>query len=107
MDIVACYAQSLSLGHTLLCKNIRSSTITAYIDAISSLFKAHPYGLKDPKKSPIGAGKTKLIAKVIGEHRRWESMPNRRDPVTKFMIIWMLSSVPPHNAGSLKSPLAD
>jgi len=107
MDIVACYAQSLSLGHTLLCKNIRSCTITAYIDAISSLFKSHPYGLKDPTKSSTGTSKTKLVAKVIGEHRRWESMPNRREPVTKSMLLWMLNSAQPHDSCSLQAALAD
>ena len=107
MDVVGCYAQSLSLGHTLLCKNIKASTITAYIDAVSSFFTSHPYGLKDPTARPTGTGKTKLIAKVISEHRRWETMPNRREPVTKSMLIWIITTASLYPTSSLQAALAD
>ena len=107
MDVVACYAQSLSLGHTLLYKNIKASTITAYIEAVSLFFAAQPHGLKDPTTWPTGTRKTKLIAKVISEHRRWEKMPNRREPVTKSMLVWILTIASLYTSSSLEAALAD
>ena len=105
--IVACYAQALSLGHTLLCKTIRSSTIVAYLSAVSAFFASHPAGLRDPTAVPHGRGRPALLAKVIAEHRRWESMPNRRETVTKAMLYWIQNEARASSPHSCLSALAD
>ena len=52
-------------------------------------------------------GRPGLLNKVLAEHRRWESMPNRREPVTKSMLNWMLHQSNHHDNDTQIPALTD
>ena len=53
---MACYAQHLCFGNTLLCKSIRHDTVCRYLDAVGKLFRDHADGLTDPTVNTQGGG---------------------------------------------------
>ena len=105
--VLACYAQSLCAGHTLLCKVIKHDTVCRYLDAVSKLFQDHPAGLADPTVTVHGTGRPRLLKQVLNEHRRWEAMPNRREPVTKGMLQWIFARALLPNTTDKARALAD
>ena len=75
------YATFLETGSTLHCRSIKASTIGNYLHDIASFLGR--FRAIDPRF--VSATDTKLapvIAKVFDEQRRWESVPNRREPFT-------------------------
>ena len=80
---MACYAVSLTSNETIFCKTIKTSTVNLYLsdDAKLAIFK----NLPDPTKNILHQ-KSSYIIDVTNEHKRWESMPNRREPLT-FSIV--------------------
>jgi hypothetical protein len=91
------YALDLAMGHTLLCKTIKSGTIKNYLKAAADriaearrrmLIGAATDALQwiDPRHD-ITVGETaKCITVITDEVKRWENMPNRREPLTVDMI---------------------
>ena len=76
---LAMYATFLATGSTLHCRSIKASTIGNYFHDIASFLGR--FRAIDPRF--VSATDTKLapvIAKVLDEQRRWESVPNRREP---------------------------
>ena len=57
--------------------------------------------------NPNGKGRPKLLTKVLAEHKRWETMPNRREPFTKSMLLWVLSQAKGQPFLSLAASIAD
>ena len=78
---LAMYATHLATGSTLYSRSIKSGTLTGYLlDVATFLGRFRPI---DPRY--VSAADTKLapaIAKVVAELRRWETVPNRREPFT-------------------------
>ena len=88
--MIACYAASLSNSETLLCRSIRTSTMRKYLDALSDLFvKAN---FQDPQKNLYGE-KSPYIEAILKEHLRWETVPNRREPLTYKMVDFAYNEV--------------
>jgi len=93
------FATFLALGHTLMCKTIKSGTINQYLlaaakDVMSVRRRAAPQVPSstvwwlDPRID-ITTGKTdSRITAVVNEAKRWEKMPNRREPLTVDMITF-------------------
>ncbi|KAI2509255.1 hypothetical protein MHU86_5143 [Fragilaria crotonensis] len=83
---LAMYATHLATGSTLHCRAIKSSTIASYLHDIATfLGRFRPI---DPRF--VSAADTTLapaIAKVLAEQKRWEMVPNRREPFTVEMHI--------------------
>ena len=75
------YATHLATGSTLHCRSIKASTIASYLHDVATLLgRFRPI---DPRY--VSASDTKLapiISKVLDEQRRWETVPNRREPFT-------------------------
>ena len=97
--IFACYAAFLSLGHTLLCKTIKSATIENYLRTAANYVRDARRRLLDMNNSnsniitwqdpriDMTTGRTDdRIASVISEVKRWENIPNRKEPLTVDMI---------------------
>ena len=105
--IFACYAQALCLGHSLLSKQIRHTTIVAYLDAAALLLTTSDMGILNPTRRTTGLGRPPLLAKVLHEHKRWESIPNRREPVTKAMLTWIISNAKGKPMTHITQALAD
>ena len=82
--ISACYAVYLSNGCTIKDMFVTTDTIKGYLNAMARIStKAQ---MIDPSKTTYGAW-APLVDKTLKEHRRWESMPNRREPITKAMVL--------------------
>jgi len=111
--IFAMYMVYLGLGHTLLCKTIKSGTIKKYIrEAAKKIQKRRQlYQSIHPNNptplswfSPIRPhGDNKMapeIDRCIKEIKRWEDMKDRREPVTSDMIHYqktVADSTPIHS----------
>ena len=81
---LAMYATHLATGSTLHCRAIKANTIASYLHDIATFLGR--FRSIDPRF--ISAADTSLapvIAKVIAEQRRWEMVPNRREPFTVEM----------------------
>ena len=104
IGIIACYTVSLTQGQTLLCKSIRSSTVRRYINAISKFYADNDH--QDPTKDANGKP-AHQIQMVIQEQRRWETVPNRREPVTWEMVAHQQRLASPLPSTSLDAALAD
>ena len=81
---LAMYATHLATGSSLHCRTIKSSTIACYLlDIATFLGRFRPI---DPRF--VSAADTALapaIAKILFEQKRWETVPNRREPFTVDM----------------------
>ena len=86
--IMACYTAHLSLGHTLLCKTIKSGTIVKYLSAAADLSTSAK--MVNPCLDIMG-NQFNEIKTVLRELKRWEKMPNRREPITKSMIEYIIN----------------
>ena len=86
--IMACYTAHLATGETLLCKSIKSSTITRYLSAAAEL--SIPAKMLNPCLDIMGQ-LSSHIKDIINELKRWESIPKRREPVTKKMIEYIVN----------------
>ena len=80
---MACYAADLVAGDNLLCMSLKAGTILRYLQAAAEL--SIPANVMNPCLDITGK-QSKYIRDIITEVRRWESMPDRREPVTKEMV---------------------
>ena len=85
--IMACYVAHLSLGETLLCKTIKSSTISRYLSAAVEL--STQANMMDQCLDIMGK-QSDYIKGIFKELKRWENVPNRKEPVTKQMIEYVI-----------------
>ena len=85
--IMACYTANLASGENLLCKTIKSGTIIRYLSAAAEL------SIQLNTISPlldITGKRSKYVTDVLNEIKRWEQVPNRREPLTKSMINYII-----------------
>ena len=99
-NLFACWAVDLALGNTLQCKTIKSGTIEGYLraaaDTVSQARRRAFIGTHadaitwyDPRID-LTTGKTATtISAVMKELKRWEAMPDRREPLTVNMTKWL------------------
>ena len=86
--IMACYTAYLATGETLLCRTIKANTIKKYLDAAAEL--SLPAKLLNPCLD-IRGDLSIHIKEIIREIKRWEKIPNRREPVTKQMVEYIIN----------------
>ena len=85
-QVIALYALSLVQCNTLHATSIKSGTIKRYLHAAASL--STQANEADPRLNIYGKNSAPM-QKVLQEQKRWEDMPNRREPVTPEMIECM------------------
>ena len=84
--IMACYTADLVAGQNILCKSLKSTTITRYLKAAADL------SIRSDITNPCLNTNGKVsehIKSIINEVKRWESMPDRREPMTKQIIEYI------------------
>ena len=104
---MACYAAHLASGETLLCKSIRSGTIMRYLSAAADL--SVPANVTNPCLDIMGR-QSQYIRDVINEVKRWESIPNRKEPITKELIQYIINKgnkLSKQNPNNLYAALSD
>jgi hypothetical protein len=83
------YMYHLATGNSLLCRCIKANTMLKYAHAAACFVKAATGN--DPRKYERETGNRLAdeINKVINEQRRWEKMPNRREPFEVKQWLWL------------------
>ena len=76
---LAMYAIHLSTGHSIYCKSIKVATIEQYLLAASS-FLAHFSGRDFRRDSPTDSFNGVILQSVIRDLKKYETVPNRREP---------------------------
>ena len=80
---MACYAADLVAGQNLLCMTLKAGTILRYLQAAAEL--SIPANMMNPCLDITGK-QSKYIRDIITGVKRWESVPDRREPVTKDIV---------------------
>jgi hypothetical protein len=76
---LALYATHLALGSTLHCRSLKASTIAGYLLDVAKFLGR--FRDVDPRfQSTADTRLAPAIAKVLDEQKRWETVPNRREP---------------------------
>jgi hypothetical protein len=86
--IMACYTADLASGQNILCISLKSGTILRYLATAAEL--SLPHNQMNPCLDIYGK-RSKHINNIINEIKRWENIPNRREPVSKQMIDYIAS----------------
>ena len=102
--VMASYCTFLFLGHTLMCKSIKVDTAKAYLKAAVKLFPKHDW---DPTLDVSTGIQSQRITDVFHEARRWESMPNRQEPLTVSMVSHLSDIAVPTHEDSPEKAMAD
>ena len=102
--VMALYAMHLAQGHGIQCRTIKSGTIQRYLMAAATISENHK--LPDPRLNSRGIT-SPYIYKVLNELKRWEAMPNRREPVTVAMLHKMHALCAILHDDSLETALYD
>ena len=102
--IMACYATFLLMGNTLLCNSIAVDTVKKYMLAVKDYFidnnQWDPCITKQGKIAPI-------LTSVYREGKRWESMPNRQEPLTVEMTQYLILNAKSAHQDSPAAAMAD
>ena len=85
--IMGCYAATLVSGHTIQCKSIHVSTISKNLSTAAAF--SIPFQAMNPLVNIYGE-KSRLVEDIKNEAKRWEPMPNRRGPLTKDMVRFLI-----------------
>ena len=104
---MACYTANLVAGDNILCTTLKSGTILRYLSAANAL------SLNASVMNPcldISGKQSKHINDIITEVKRWETIPDRREPITKKMIDFIANKgakLAKHSAHNIYTALND
>ena len=88
--LTASYTVTLTLGYTLQCLFIKVDTMGKYFNAAEEL--SFPYEIIGPSLAFTGKW-SHFIDAIIKESKRWEEIPNRKEPLTEDMILHIINKV--------------
>jgi hypothetical protein len=83
---MACYTASLVSGDNLLCSTLKSGTISRYLHAAAEFSLSN--NIINPCLDTTGK-QSKYVKDILNEVKRWEVVPNRREPLTKEIIDYI------------------
>ena len=78
--VYACYAESLIQGETIKSHHIAYSTLLNYLKDAGIVKRPHPTLPSLSFRYPP------LLHSILSEYKRWQSIPNRRHPITTTML---------------------
>jgi hypothetical protein len=85
---MALYATHLATGSNLHCRSLKSGSIRTYLRDVAKFIGR--YRDVDPRyRSSADKGLAPAISKVLDEVKRWETVPNRREPFTLEMQVYI------------------
>ena len=90
-----------------MCTTIKSGTIKRYLAAAAEV--SIPAKMMNPCLDIMGNQST-YIKSILTEIKRWEKVPNRKEPVTKDMINYVISkgkTLYKNNPNNIYSVLSD
>eukprot|EP00957_Ditylum_brightwellii_P030894 2341154-Ditylum_brightwellii.AAC.1 len=101
---MAMYALHLIEGGNLVCRAIKANTIYLYLSAACQL--SEQKGLMKPTIDNLSQ-KSHWITSIINEHKCWENMPNRQEPLTNDMINYIINQAGGKHKDSLEAAMRD
>ena len=105
---LAAFAIHLSMGNNVYMKRIRLSTIKAYVNAVSDVVRTQRKDRRDVRFD--GQGDTtfgRSLNSIYKEIKRYEDVPNRREPFTPKMLANYIQYASTYSTFSLERALAD
>ena len=84
---MACYTANLVAGDNILSMTLKSGTISRYLCAAADM--SIPANMMNPCLDLTGK-QSRFIKDILHEVKRWETMPNRREPITKDIINYIV-----------------
>ena len=99
---LAIYASHLATGFTLWSRSVKSNTIQKYIRDVAKFIGPHS-GVDPRKLDPTDRRVAPPIQAVIDEVARWETVPNRREPLTLEMVATLRQHASTSDPDSLHS----
>jgi hypothetical protein len=83
------YAVHLATGHAISCRAVKAKTIEKYLRNVSAFCaRSNP---RDPRKSEqTNKALAPAIQGVLDEVKRWENIPERREPFTIEMLRYLI-----------------
>lgn len=103
------YVLELACISTLTMKGIQSGTIALYLRAVIELLQRATHVKNYAKEGPTNQNWIAPIDNILKEMKRWEAMPDRREPVTPEMLESMQyrASLPSSYQDSRLAAMAD
>jgi hypothetical protein len=110
--VMALDTEHMCTWHTLKSKLVRKTTVDQYLKEAAEYCIHHKNGKQDTARAdPWIDGATEevhiLISSALKELKRWEEVPNQRQPPTKQMIGHLKTLVKSKHADSLKESITD
>jgi len=99
--IYACFTLDLTLGHTFWCRSIRTSTIKLYLKAASCPMRIQTISYSRLPSYPP------LVKDILDDYKKWEEVPNRREPFTLDMLIYFQKIAALANPDSFDAAIFD
>jgi hypothetical protein len=104
---MACYTANLVSGDNLLCTTLKTGTILRYLNAAAEFSLSA--NITNPCLDTNGK-QSKYVKDILNEVKRWETVPNRREPVTNEIIDYLYkkgTKISIDNPNNLYSALSD
>lgn len=89
--VLACYTLHVTNGNNIICKTIKSSTVSLYLSAAAKWYTDQ--GFPNPCMD-IRGRRASHIQDILNECKRWENVKNKREPLTWDMIDHLHNSIP-------------
>lgn len=83
---LAMYAMHVWSGSSIFCKQVRYKTVVNYVNDAAKLMAMVGHGRDYRKDQPTDKTFGRILKQVYDEIQRYESVPNRREPVTPEML---------------------
>ena len=91
---LALYAVHLAAGNNILCQSLKSATVGIYLWNVATLCMAASPAGRDPRKvRDSDSLLAPCISRVLKEIKRWEKIPDRKEPFTPAMLQHLVSRV--------------
>jgi hypothetical protein len=103
---LAMYAIHLSAGHSIYCRSIKVATIEQYLLAASSFIALHS-GIDYRKDRPTDSHMGSVLAPVLRDLKKYESIPDRREPYDPQMHVAARFIAAKYHPDSLTCALTD
>ena len=86
-QLIACmYAIYVANGSSVYCQQVSANTVGNYVRDMASLVAMGPQQRDIRKDNPIDTKNGRLLTKVFDELKRYDQVPNRREPLSPAML---------------------
>ena len=85
---MTCYTADIVAGKNILCRSLKSGTISIYLGAAADL--SILANMRSPCLDTTDK-QSRFIKDILHEVKRWEHIPNTQEPLTKPIIHYIIA----------------